>query len=240
MIPFKYLGMFSQKADIQIKRNLNKYQMKLDELDVENIGTIPPEIGVPILEELTRITNEELTEMYINLLVNASTVEKSRYAHPSFLNVLKSISADEAKIISYFIMGNEQKLPIYLRYERISSAYAAVPLTDNINNIKSLVNLEFPDNNNFYMRNLVSLGILEPKDIFYRFQEEQYNVLENSIGKLKEEVNEIMNQMIDQEIASSGYTIAKTFELSKIWGHFTVTEYGKEFFKSITIQDINK
>ncbi|GKU82575.1 DUF4393 domain-containing protein [Niallia sp. NCCP-28] len=234
MIPVKYLGMFSQKADIQLKRNLNKYQEKLETLDMDSIGSVPPEIGVPILEELTRITNEELTEMYTNLLVNASTVEKSRHAHPSFINVLKNISSDEARIIDY-IMHNEKKLPIYVRYERESSAYGPVPVTDNINNINTLVSLDFPDNNDFYIKNLVSLGIVEAKDLYYRFQVEQYKVFEESINRLKEQANETMNKMIELEQANGEF--ASSYKLRKLWGHFKVTDYGKEFFKGITLEN---
>lgn len=235
-IPFKYLGMVSKKADLKIKKNLNNYQSKLDSIDSSEIGSVPPEIGVPILEELTRITNEELTEMYINLLVNASTVENSRYAHPSFINVLKNISSDEAKIID-FIMKNKNNLPIYIRYERYNNVSAAVPITDNINNISNLVDLSFPDNNSFYMKNLISLGIIEAKDLYYRFQVEQYESFEKSIKEIKEDANRIMKEMIEFERKNGEY--ASKYELRGMWGHFKVTDYGKEFFKGITLIDKN-
>lgn len=72
MIPIKYLGLIGKKHDINIQKSLKDYQAIIDAHPLENIGTVPPEIGVPIIEDLTRVTNEELSSIYVNLLVNAS------------------------------------------------------------------------------------------------------------------------------------------------------------------------
>ncbi|WP_312093809.1 DUF4393 domain-containing protein [Niallia sp.] len=237
ILPFKYLGMVSKKADLKIKKNLNNYQSKLDSIDSSEIGSVPPEIGVPILEELTRITNEELTEMYINLLVNASSVENSRYAHPSFLNVLKNLSADEAKIIQFLMVNSVENIfPIYVRYQKVRRSNGAmIPLTDNINDINRLIELSFPDNNNFYINNLISMGIIEARDLYYRFDEERYIKFEESIKEIKEGAEQIMQKMLEDEHKKGD--LGNASELNSIWGHFKVTDYGNEFFKGIQFEN---
>lgn len=68
----------------------------------ENIVSPPPNVAVPLLEALRYTAfQEELREMYINLLSTSMDSERAENAHPSFVEILKQISPDEAKLLSY-------------------------------------------------------------------------------------------------------------------------------------------
>ena len=68
----------------------------------EDVSEVPPEIGVPIIEKLSYVTNEELRKLYIELLAKASIKEENDKAHPNFINIINSLSPDEANLLSYF------------------------------------------------------------------------------------------------------------------------------------------
>ncbi|MDQ0208874.1 hypothetical protein J2S05_003698 [Alkalicoccobacillus murimartini] len=90
----------STSANFYFKKWMKKYGENLDVIPDDEIGTVIPEIGLPVIEELLKITNEEVAEMFINLLTNASHIDKSRNSHPSFIQVIRNLSKDEAKILN--------------------------------------------------------------------------------------------------------------------------------------------
>ena len=45
------------------------------------------------------MTNEELSEMYTELLAKASQAQNANVAHPSFVNIINNISPDEAILL---------------------------------------------------------------------------------------------------------------------------------------------
>ena len=68
----------------------------------ENIIPPPPNVAVPLLESLRYTAfQEELREMYINLLSTSMDRERTEKAHPSFVEILKQLSPDEAKLLSF-------------------------------------------------------------------------------------------------------------------------------------------
>ncbi|MBU5612176.1 DUF4393 domain-containing protein [Geomonas azotofigens] len=61
-----------------------------------------PNIAGPLLESL-RYTgyDEDLRELFTNLLASSMDIDKLRYAHPAFVDIIKQLTADEAKILKY-------------------------------------------------------------------------------------------------------------------------------------------
>ena len=220
-IPFKYLGLISQKADINIKKHLKDYQQKIDPYPEEQIGSVPPEIGVPIIEELTRVTNDQLASMYVNLLVNASLVDKSRYAHPSFLNVIKSLSADEAKIINHYKYNRDPLLVIAI----LKNNSLDGTLTDFgqiFINIDDHVDLQYKENKSFYFNNLEKLGILTADHNFPSFMEDVVASKSQEILNQREHFNKLIEDNDNLQELNAGYVLS---------------DYGKEFIKSISVQE---
>src|SRR5262245_16064685 len=86
-------------AQIVFNRNIEKYAEEIKHLPEEKVASVPPEIGVPILERLSYVTNEELSDLYVNLLAKASCVDTAQFAHPGFVNIVNNLSPDEAVLL---------------------------------------------------------------------------------------------------------------------------------------------
>ncbi|CAK8583160.1 DUF4393 domain-containing protein [Priestia megaterium] len=219
-IPFRYLGLLNQKVDMNIKKHLQDYQQKIDSYEPEQIGTVTPEIGVPIIEELTRVTNEELASMYINLLVNASLIDKSRYAHPSFINTIKSLSADEAKIINHYKNGGDCLLFIDISKSNSSDGTRYNHFGTIFINVDDNIELQYKENKSFYFKNLEKLGLLTSNLNFPTSMDKVVN----------DKIEEISRQRRSFESLTESNDLLEEFN-----GHYVLDDYGKEFIKSISM-----
>lgn len=86
----------TDRLNICLKNNLEKYSERIKDTPVEDISEVPPEIGIPIIEKLSYVTNEELRDLYVELLAKATIKEENDKAHSSFINIINSLSPDEA------------------------------------------------------------------------------------------------------------------------------------------------
>lgn len=77
-----------------------KLSEKLQNIPSENIITPPINIAGPIIEAM-RFTgeNDVLRDMYANLLANAMNKTSSQKVHPRFVEIIKNMSTDEARIL---------------------------------------------------------------------------------------------------------------------------------------------
>lgn len=76
---------------------------KLKDVPPENIQTPAPHIAVPAIEALRYTGHEEsLADMYVNLLASSMNTEKAESAHPAFVDMIKNMCPDEAKIMKLF------------------------------------------------------------------------------------------------------------------------------------------
>jgi hypothetical protein len=98
---------------------------------VDRITTPDPDIAVPAVQALTY---SKLRENYANLIATAMDKQTAGDAHPAFVEILKQLTADEAKILEF--------LPDVGRYE---------PLVD--------LGYELPEKGTFFtIRNLGTLA----------------------------------------------------------------------------------
>lgn len=218
-IPIKYLGMIGKKHDINITKHLNDLQQKIDSYPEEEIGTVPPEIGVPIIEDLTRVTNAELAEMYINLLTNASIIDKSKYAHPSFIHVIRSLSTDEAKIINHY-KNNRDSLMIISLLKNNSLDDTTTLFGELFLNIDENIDLQYKENKSFYILNLEKLGLITSNPNF-----------PNDLQLL------VQNKLQEIEAQKQSYygSLGINETLDEVEHTIVLTNYGREFIKSITL-----
>lgn len=150
---------YSQKAQINYKHRLEQYKKKMDAVKDEDRCEVHPEIGVPIMQVLHYTTNDDIAEMFTNLLVSASITSMAGSAHPAFVEIIKQMSPDEAKIVQY--LKNGEEIPyISLRVnssEPIEGFELAVVKAVAINED---VEMMYPQNVQIYISNLLSLGII--------------------------------------------------------------------------------
>jgi len=80
----------------------NNVSERLKNVVPENIKTPNPAVAGPTLEALKYTGHEEtLREMYANLLANALDRNTKNDAHPSFVEIIKQLSPEEAKLLKF-------------------------------------------------------------------------------------------------------------------------------------------
>jgi hypothetical protein len=155
MLPIQLLN---AKGKYTIESNLNKYREKLQNKEESEVVGVVPEVGVPIVEKLAYVTNEQLVELYTELLAKASTKSHNKFAHPNFVNIIGSLSPDEALLIR--TLKGKESLPFIDRtLKKTSGGYQVIePL---ITGLDSTDGIAFPTNTKAYLSNLEALGILK-------------------------------------------------------------------------------
>jgi hypothetical protein len=135
---------------------------KLKHVPLSNIKTPEAHVVGPALEALRYTGHQEvLRELYANLLATSLDAETCQNAHPAFVEMIKNMSPDEARIMRLFSMG-ESALPIVQirAYEKDEAESYGI-----IHRCFSLIGREagcaLPNLTPVYLDNLVRLGLLE-------------------------------------------------------------------------------
>jgi hypothetical protein len=153
------VALANAKARISLESNLEKYRKQLEGTPNEEITEVTPEIGVPIGEKITYVTNEELSDMYIELLAKASTASSASLAHPSFVNVINNLSPDEAVLLK--TLRTTQALPfVETRLHQIVKQEWKT-LDPHYSPLSKVTGILFPNNIAAYVSNFEGLGILQ-------------------------------------------------------------------------------
>lgn len=143
-----------------------KVAEKLRDIPTENIITPKPNIAVPAIEAL-RYTGHEpsLSEMYANLLATAMNKETANQAHPSFVEIIKQITPDEAKIVNLFTDPNRLYPLLHIRQEYkqgnaegLQGGYDIIPIFTDLGEVAQC---EVQSNVPAYIVNLCRLGLCE-------------------------------------------------------------------------------
>ena len=208
---------YSEKARFVFKKRLEQYQLKMDGVKEEDRCEVHPEIGAPIMQVLHYTTDDDIADLFTNLLATASTSSMAGNAHPAFVEFIKHLSPDEAKIIQY-IKYNEVIPYISLRaYSKEPDKGFHVPIEKAVS-INSEVPMMYPKNVNIYISNLLSLGILSDAGYLHLTDESYYDkvIQFNHLDEEKEKLES------SSEI--------KSVRFSK--GYYQVTDIGKLFISA--------
>jgi hypothetical protein len=150
------IALLNARAKLVLQHNLEKYRERLKAEDPEKIVPVPPEIGVPIAEKLTYIADDEIGDLYVNLLASASIGETAGRAHPSFVHVIANLSPDEARMLPFLT----HDIPfVEARLVAKKGSEFAV-LGSVLTGIEFKADLLFPENVQAYFSNLEGLGII--------------------------------------------------------------------------------
>lgn len=79
------LKLINEKFKLNFEKRLNDYKKKLEEIPDDKICEVNPQIGTPLIEKLSYTTNDEIADLFTNLLTKASSIDTVNLAHPSFV-----------------------------------------------------------------------------------------------------------------------------------------------------------
>lgn len=158
-----------------------KVSERLENVSPENIITPKINVAGPAFEAL-RFNNDEdlLSDLYANLLASAMDKSIAQGAHPAFVEIIKQLTSDEAKLISF--LSKQIVLPlISLNLKRnIPGQKGNINVLANYSLHGDKAQCEFPELTSAYIDNLCRLGLMEIPPTRSYTNNNVYSEIENS------------------------------------------------------------
>ncbi|MFV5401611.1 DUF4393 domain-containing protein [Acinetobacter baumannii] len=217
----------TDRLNLCLKNNLEQYAERIKKVPPENITEAPPEIAVPIIEKLSYVTNEELRSLYIELLAKASIKEDNDKAHPNFINIINSLSPDEATLLKYFrkypsISPGNFFQTNFKKSEAFANYLLGTDLVSKRENRNIIVDLQFPNNLAGYLENFEGLGII--------YITESNTAQFNMFREIENEINKKLRRARLEEHSISLLSHSRVdAQLQTLY----TTNYGKLFLKAV-------
>lgn len=246
LLPLKLLN---EKSRIYFNKNIESYSTKINKVEDKTLIAVPQYVGLPVIDKLTYINQEDLSNAFVNLLVKASFEETLPFVHPAYIDILNRISADEAIILSH--LKNDDNIPFINIYVNKDRKYNSTSGIDNLmeraeaisdtncgeyefvkhlTGIESKINLNYPNNINLYLENLLLNGFLYIKETHSKNDLHLYKNLESIYNK---EIIKSKSAIKDAFKADEKYCANIVVGYHK----FEFTELGKGFIRTC-ISDI--
>lgn len=150
---------WSEAQKIQFLKRFVDYCEQVEAISEEHRSQIPVEIGIPVMDRLSYVQDDDIAGKFVRLLVTASSDETINLAHPSFIHVIDNISSDEAKILD----GMDRSTELMVITGRSKSRSAEVKTGTGL--VGTDANLLFHENVQLYLDNLTGLGVLRSNSI---------------------------------------------------------------------------
>lgn len=217
--PIKFLN---EKTELNRQNNLKLLAKRFSEIPPENIIEAPPEIAVPIAEKLGYVSNDELRNLYIELLAKAATKDLNNKAHPSFVNIINNLCPDEAVLIKR--LRNRIDIPfVDIELKKNDGQYGTLSMEELVVIIPDL-KLTFNENLSAYFSNLAGAGLVEIDNTHWVSDETKYDIYEQYLLDRKDTYEYIYKDIIEK-YPKREYGIKM--------GLIKVTNFGDMFFKAV-------
>lgn len=210
------IALANERSRIALERNLEKYRKEMEKVPEDKVIGISPEIGVPVAEKLSYVTDERLSGLYIKLLATASNTDSLSNAHPSFVNVINNMSPDEAHLLEYFSVRSTMP---FARAKAVAESGSHSIISGPIVPNEALAELAFPHNIDAYLSNLSGLGLLEVRTDEWLADEALYTALQAP-----------HRDRFSKLIADHSGLVDRTLDFKK--GVVKCTSFGKKFISA--------
>ncbi|MFJ3447417.1 DUF4393 domain-containing protein [Pseudomonas sichuanensis] len=193
---------------------------RLKEVPPEDIITPKPNVAGPAIEALRYTGHEEqLSDLYANLLASAMDKKTASGAHPAFVEIIKQLTPDEAKVVTLF-RGVRAFPLLNVRESHKDDPEQKKGGRDVLSHFSLLgeeAGVEFVSMVPAYLDNLCRLGLIEylPAGIVYTAAN-SYEPLETHATVLAVKQSIEVNPVMECEMHRTG---------------FRITELGKQFAK---------
>lgn len=156
----------------------NKVAQKLQDVPSEEITTPPPNVAGPLLEALRYTGHDEnLRELYANLLATSMQASEAKKAHPAFVEIIKQLTPDEAKIVQ--TIANNKIQPLIECVREIEGGSGSLRVFPKFSLIGYKSNCTYPEQTPEYLDNLARLGLIEIDLVSFYTAPGIYDELEN-------------------------------------------------------------
>lgn len=218
------VALLNAKARHTLEANIEKYRKQLEDTSSEHIIPVVPEIGVPIMEKLAYVSDDEISNLYITLLAKASDRRTTGVAHPSFVNIIGNLSPDEALIIKR-LSQNSVVLFVTGQWHFNSKNQWVGAGKEFLTGIEDEIQLVYPQNLETYLSNFIGLGLVDVRRDVAAAAVEKYKALEE---KYRPELLKTAFT-VDPQGPLAGYEFN---DLRFVRGRMDLTAYGTLFAQS--------
>lgn len=143
-----------------IKLTAETVKEKIKAVPEEKLVEPEPYVAIPAMQQLSYcVNNEDLRDLYANLLVSSMNADKKWKVHPAFVDIIKQLTPDEAKFIRNlrpFVSINNPLIDVRIEYDKIGSGRTII---SNFTNV-GLDQLDVPHNIGSYIDNLERLKLI--------------------------------------------------------------------------------
>lgn len=213
LLPVKLLN---EKFKLNFEKRLTDYKEKIESIPTEKLCEVNPQIGTPIIEKLSYTTNDEIANLFINLLAKASSTDTINLAHPAFVQLIERLSVDEARIIKHLL--NKDIVPCVSFRAHLTEGTGFQEILRNGTLLQFEIELLFPQNIKTYLDNLTSMGILNDSHGMHKQSEEIYNPI---------------YEKYNYNSVNENYTKTGAFKnVSKEKSYYQITDFGKTFIRA--------
>lgn len=137
-----------------------KVASRLKDIPAEDIITPKPNVAGPAIEALRYTGHEDsLSDLYANLLASAMDRSTAKEAHPAFVEIIKQLTPDEARILNLFVSQSIYPL-ISLRAEKTTEDGGA-DVFIHYSHLSKTSGVLDADRVPAYLDNFCRLGIME-------------------------------------------------------------------------------
>ena len=195
---------------------------RLKNVPPENIITPKPNVAGPALESL-RYTGFEssLSDLYANLLAAAMDSATANGAHPAFVEIIKQLTPDEAKLVSLFVRSMPYPLiDVRWAYKNPTpEKTGGIRVLTNYSHLGRTAECEFQNLVSTYIDNLCRLGLTEVPVMFSYTTLGVYDALESDPVILKMKADIELNPDRRAEVDRKGLIVT---ELGKLFAKVCV------------------
>lgn len=156
-------------------------RIKVENIPEDKLCEPEPYIAVPAIQQIAYCYNSEvLRDMYANLLASSMNVEEKWKVHPSFVDIIKQMTPDEAKLLKVMPRSSKVYLPVVDLKKSSDDNGGTITIERNIVQDFLYDVCESPKNMSTYLENLERLKLIKiPEDQFI-VEETYYIQIEES------------------------------------------------------------
>ncbi|UPT55497.1 DUF4393 domain-containing protein [Dickeya zeae] len=188
---------------------------KLKNTNPDDIISPAPNVAGPALEALKYTgCNETLSDMYACLLASAMDKNKADEAHPAFVEIIRQLTSDEARIMSF--LSERRFIPLVdVKKNRIDN-HSGITVYSSYSEFEMTNILDLPKYAPSGMGNLCRLGLANIPEYGYINNESLYHPLVNS-----DFIKELLSDNTENHL----------YKRAVIYKMLTITNLGSQFIK---------
>lgn len=156
---------------------------KVDKIPEEKQCEPEPYVAVPAIQQIAYCyDSSELRDMYANLLAASMNTDKKWNVHPGFVDIIKQLTPDEAKLLKILPKNEQAYTPLLDLQIKLGSKVTDGQKTvfRNYTMYYDMNICEAPENVGMYLENLSRLKLINILEDVHLTDDNLYKVMENA------------------------------------------------------------